>query len=69
MTQTERIERYMRDFGSITQLEAMADLGVMRLASRISELRQLGVRINRTMESGKNRYGEKTSFARYSIAD
>lgn len=69
MKQTERVEQYMRDFGSITQLEAMADLGVMRLASRISDLRRFGVKIRKTMESGKNRYGEMTHYARYAIED
>ena len=42
MTQTERVHQYMRDFGSITQLEAMADLGVMRLASRINDMKRQG---------------------------
>ena len=36
-TQNERIIRYMEYFGSITQVEALQDLGVMRLASRISD--------------------------------
>ena len=31
----------MREFGSITQLEALRDLGVMRLASRISEIKKM----------------------------
>ena len=35
-TQNERILEYMRTEGSITQLDALKELGVMRLASRIS---------------------------------
>lgn len=69
MTQAERVEKYIRDFGSITQLEAMEDLGVMRLASRISDLRSFGVKIRKTTETGRNRYGERTRYARYSIED
>lgn len=69
MTQKERIMRHLRDYGSITQLEAMKEYGIMRLASRISDLKNDGVAIRRTTESGKNRYGEKTSWARYSIDD
>lgn len=42
-TQNQRILDYIRDFGSITQLDALQDLGVMRLASRISDLRKQGV--------------------------
>ena len=37
MKQTERILKYINDFGSITSLQAMQDLGVMRLASRITD--------------------------------
>ena len=41
-TQAERILDYIDEFGSITQYEALQDLGVMRLASRISDLKKLG---------------------------
>lgn len=37
-TQNQRILDYIAEFGSITQFEALQDLGVMRLASRISDL-------------------------------
>lgn len=37
MKQAERVLKYMRDFGSITQLEAMQDLGCMRRA-RVSTI-------------------------------
>lgn len=67
MTQTERIIRHLRDHGSISSLEAMQEYGVMRLASRISDLKKSGIPIRREMVSGKNRYGEATSYARYSI--
>ena len=67
MTQKDRILKYLRDFGSITPLDAMADLGCMRLASRISELKGEGYAIRKEMEKGRNRYGQKTSYARYSL--
>lgn len=41
----------------------------MRLASRISELNKNGEKIVCSTESGKNRYGEKTHYARYYLAD
>ena len=66
-TQCDRIVKYMQDFGSITQLDAIKDLGVMRLASRISDLRNMGIAITKEMETAKNRYGEKTSYARYRL--
>ena len=67
MTQCERILRHMEDYGSITSLEAMTEYGIMRLASRVTDLKSLGFDIRRVMESGKNRYGEPTSYARYYI--
>lgn len=64
-TQNERIISYMNQFGSITQLEALQDLGVMRLASRISDLRRLGYPIISDVETVKNRFGEKCHVKRY----
>lgn len=63
-TQCDRVLQYMRDFGSISQKEAMEDLGVMRLASRISDLRKNAI-ITSKWESAKNRYGETVSYKRY----
>lgn len=67
MNQTERILRHLQTFGAITSLEAIQDYGILRLASRISDLRKEGLPIRREMVSGRNRYGEATSFARYRI--
>lgn len=69
MKQTDRILKYMRDFGSITQLEAMQDIGCMRLAARIADLKRDGHAIRREMETSKNRYGEDTSYARYRLVE
>lgn len=66
-TQVQRIRQYMNDFGSITQYEALRDLGVMRLASRISEMRKDGLNIVCRMETTRNRYGEKCHVKRYSL--
>lgn len=67
MNQTEQILRHLQTFGAITSLEAIQDYGILRLASRISDLRKEGLPIRREMVSGQNRYGEDTSFARYSL--
>ena len=66
-TQAQRVLDYIREFGSITQLEALRDLGVMRLASRISELRKHGHKIESERVPVKNRYGEKCYIKRYAI--
>ena len=68
-TQCERILQYMRDFGSISQLEAMRDLGVMRLAARVADLKEDGHTITRKMVKKKNRYGEPVSFAEYRLEE
>ena len=65
MTQCERILKYMDDFGSITPLEAMNDLGIMRLAARISDLTRSGFPIRKETVKDKNRYGETVHYARY----
>lgn len=68
MTQCETILRHMEKCGSISSLEAMQEYGIMRLASRITDLKRAGVPIKREMVTQKNRYGEPVTFARYSIA-
>lgn len=65
MTQCELIYRHLKDYGSITSLEAMQEYGIMRLASRISDMKKSGIAIRAETVSGQNRYGETTSFSRY----
>ena len=68
-TQNERIIAHIEEYGSITQLEALNDLGVMRLASRISDLRRKGYNIEAKTERVKNRYGETCCIKRYSFGE
>lgn len=65
ITQSQRVLDYIREFGSISQIEALKDLGVMRLASRISDLRRRGYDIIGETEAVSNRYGEKCYIKRY----
>jgi hypothetical protein len=67
-TQAQRVLDYIDQFGSITQLEALRDLGVMRLASRISDLKKQGYPIQSDMETVQNRFGENCYIKRYSLA-
>jgi hypothetical protein len=66
-TQNKRILDYINQFGSITQLDALRDLGVMRLASRISDLRRQGWSIVSKVDTVENRFGEKCRIKRYSL--
>lgn len=68
-TQCDRIVKYMKDFGEIDTLTAMRDLGILRLASRISELKKRGYPINKRTVSGRNRYNEKVSWTAYSLSE
>ena len=68
-TQNERIIEYIRKFGSITQFEALRDLGVMRLASRISDLKRLGCPIESKMQTVKNRFEEDCHIKVYFLKE
>ena len=65
MTQEQMVLKYMQDFGSITPMEALNDLGVYRLASRISDLRSKGYKIETENIYFENRYGKKSHYAKY----
>ena len=69
MNQRQRVIEYINEFGSITALEAVRDLGILQLSARLVELEQRGYRFNKKQESSLNRYGEKVYYTRYSIAE
>ena len=66
MTQHEKILVYIDRFGSISPMEAFADLGITKLATRISEMRAEGMEFSQQMEKTKNRFGEPVHYMRYS---
>jgi hypothetical protein len=67
--QCERILKYLTDFKTITSAEAMSELGVYRLASRITDLKKQGYSIKKETVKAKNRYGEIVHFAQYSLEE
>ena len=69
VTQCEKILQHLEQFGSITAMEAVNEYGIMRLASRITDLKKQGVPINRDIVSGKNRFGENIYFAKYTLRE
>ena len=69
MTQHEMILKYIEDFGSITPMEAFSELGITKLATRISEMRRKGYEFKVVMVKGKNRYGKTVYYAEYSAVD
>lgn len=67
LSQRQKIIRHLEAFETITPMEAILDYGIMRLASRISELRKEGYIIHTEMVHGYNRFEEKTRYAKYSL--
>ena len=66
-TQAQRVLEYIEEFGSITQFDALKDLGVMRLASRISDLRRMGYPIESGIVAVRNRFEEKCYIKSYRL--
>lgn len=67
MKQTQLIVDFMRKNGSITTMQAF-EMGITRLASRIHDLRCMGLEIESETVKAKNRYNEPIHFARYRLA-
>lgn len=70
MKTSQRLEvlAYIEKNGSITHREAEEEIGCMRLAARINELRKAGYSIKMEMVLGRNRHNEPVRYARYSKA-
>ena len=66
-TQCEKIIRYIKDFGSITNRDASFDLGILNFGARMSDLRRQGIVLQASVEKSKNRYGEICTYNRYTL--
>ena len=64
---TSKVLAYMIEHGSITTQQAIRDLGMTELRSRISELSRAGFPIRKEWQNAKNKFGETVSFVRYSL--
>lgn len=69
MTQREAILQYIEDFGSITPMQAFADLGITKLATRVSEMKKDGIILKHEVVKGKNRYGRPMHYMKYSFLE
>lgn len=69
MNQQEMVIEYMTDFGSITPMEAFANLGVTRLSAKIYDLKREGYIFDEKRETIVNRYGKKVSYKRFWIKE
>lgn len=69
LTQCDRILRHLRDYGSITSLTAISEYGILRLASRINDLKRKGHNIVGETATGENRYHEKIHYKVYRLIE
>lgn len=65
MTQCEIVKEHLNEFGSIDPMTAIREYGIMRLASRMSDLKAEGFKFHTVTVKAKNRYGEYIHYARY----
>ena len=68
-THNERVLRHLKTYGSITPIEALREYGIMRLASRISDLKKDGIPITKSIKKHINQFGEPTHYAPYSLKE
>ena len=68
MTQNEMVLSWLKKT-HIGPMEAMRELGIMRLASRINDLRNDGHKIDTSWDYVTDRHGEERRVARYTLKE
>lgn len=69
MTQEQRVLDYIREHGSITSMQAFADLQITRLSARIFNLRERGFNIENVSHTYKNGQGTTTTYTEYVLIE
>tara|TARA_R100000353_G_scaffold108792_1_gene78164 strand:- start:356 stop:571 length:216 start_codon:yes stop_codon:yes gene_type:complete len=69
LNQKQKVLRHLKRYGSITPLEAFNDYAIMRLTSRICELKDQGYNIKSEFVSSKNRFQENVSYSKYTLCE
>lgn len=65
MSQKTRVLHWLQEGKTLTRLQALTELGIFELASRILELKQDGHKIKSESITVQNRWGEKCRVAQY----
>ena len=68
LTQQMLILEYCSKHRGITSLDAVRDLGIIRLASRINDLKSCGYSIITEWVKVPNRYGDLTRVKKYYVS-
>lgn len=66
-SQKQMVLDYIREFVSITPIDAFRDLGITRLSAVAFNLREERHDLEKAIETSKNRFGNRTRYARYSF--
>lgn len=69
MTQRQMVLEYIKMFGSIDPQEAYFNIGCMKLATRVSELKREGHNIVSETITATNRWGKTVHFKRYRLGE
>lgn len=67
MTQEDMVLNHLRQYKTITSLEAIQEYGITRLSAKIYNLRKIGYLITNDWTSGTNRWGKKVSWVKYTL--
>lgn len=67
MTQCERIMDYLETHESISPMEAWNELGITKLATKVSLMIRAGVKIHKEKVHKLNRFGEPVWYMQYSL--
>ena len=69
LTQREKIVEYMKSNNGITSLEAVENLRILRLASRIHELVKLGYDIDKETIRKRKDDGSSIHYTKYTLLE
>lgn len=67
--QQQLVYDYIQLYGSISPYEAFRDLGITKLATRVSEMRKDGIEFIKEPETSENRMGKPVSYMRYYLRE
>lgn len=68
-SQINRILSYLKKYKTITAKEALENIAVERLASRIHDMKERGIPVQDKFVNGVNRFGEPTRYKIYWIEE
>lgn len=69
MNKTKLVLDWLKSHAGISSMDAFEHLGVTRLAAVIFELRKKGYDIETVIVDGKDRYGNRSRYARYYLRE